>query len=115
MASLRTEAMKQRYKEHQKVHPLSTSCALCEKEALKTFTHWKIMQNDFPYDMIASEHHMLVPVRHVTENELNAAETKELSVIKDTFINPTYDFIIEATPKNKSIPAHFHLHLVISK
>jgi hypothetical protein len=115
MASLRTEAMKARYKEYAANHPATDSCPLCSKMPLRTFTYWKITENQFPYDLIARDHHMVIPLRHVTENELTAEERAELSEIKATFINPKYDFIIEATPQNKSIPQHFHLHLIVAK
>jgi hypothetical protein len=107
--------MKQRYKEYQASHPDNGTCALCDKKPIQAFKYWKVTSNEFPYDLIASEHHMLVPMRHVTEKELTADELHEFSEIKSAYIASKYDYIIEATPKNKSIPTHFHLHLIIGK
>lgn len=115
MATLRTPEMKKKYQEYQKLNPVVDECAICSKAAIKTFKHWKVTDNAFPYDLIASKHHMIVPLRHVPEKGLNKEERTELESIKEMYIDPTYDYIIEATPKNKSIPAHFHLHLIIGK
>lgn len=90
---------------------------LCEKVALpgKQFEHWKIVVNDFPYDTIAARHDMIVPILHVVEPELTAEEWKELLRLKETILSDEYDYLLEATHKGKSIPAHFHLHLVTAK
>ncbi len=88
---------------------------LCEKQALKEFRYWKVTDNSFPYDLIAKAHHMLVPVRHVSESELSEDELSELKEIKYTYANTEYDYLIEATSKNKSIPTHHHLHLIVGK
>ncbi|HEY0908219.1 MAG TPA: hypothetical protein VGE35_02610 [Candidatus Paceibacterota bacterium] len=115
MGSLRTEMMVNKYKEYQKANPSDGSCPLCSREPLKAYSHWKIIDNKFPYDIIATTHHMVVPLRHVVEAELTEAELKEFESIKTNFINPGYNYIIEATPLQKSIPGHFHLHLIIAK
>lgn len=107
--------MKRRYQQYQKDHPPSDECSICTKPAIKSFTYWKLTDNAFPYDLVASTHHMIVPLRHVTEDGLNPEEIKEFKTIKESLMNDTYDYIIEATQKNKSIPAHFHLHLIIGK
>jgi len=115
MISLRTEEMRAAYKKYVTDNPQGTTCPLCDKKPLRIFTHWKITVNDFPYDTIASTHHMIMPLRHVTEGELNEEERAEMIDIKNQFINPHYDNIIESTPQNKSVPAHFHLHLIVGK
>ncbi|MDB5259692.1 MAG: hypothetical protein JWO73_900 [Candidatus Taylorbacteria bacterium] len=107
--------MKQQHKEYQQSAAPSGACPLCEKPALRTFAHWKITGNKFPYDLIAKTHHMLIPIRHVTETGLNEAELKEYQQLKAAVVHPEYDYIIEATTKNKSVPAHFHLHLIVGK
>jgi hypothetical protein len=91
------------------------SCALCLKEPVETFKYWKIVANDFPYDLIAREHNMLLPMRHIAEDGLSSDELRELIDIKMNHLDPKYDYVIEAAPKNKSIPDHFHLHLIVMK
>lgn len=115
MPSLRTPEGKHAYQEYLKDSALCDSCALCEKSALRTFKLWKIVNNSFPYDLIAKEHHMLMPLRHTTEADLTVDEIMELSGIKNHAIEQDYDWIIEPMPKNKSIPDHFHLHLLVGK
>ncbi len=113
--TLRSPEGKERYKEHMRSHPSSDECFLCVAKSLKDFQFWKVTENNFPYDQIASVHHMLTPFRHVAEEKLNDEEIKELQTIKKSFIDPEYDWIIEATLKNKTIPDHFHIHLIVGK
>ncbi len=113
MPSLRTPESKEKYREYRKNEESKDVCLLCEKPALEIFKHWKIIENSFPYDLIAKIHHMIVPLRHVMEDDLNKAELDELRVIKESTINKKYDYIIEST--TKTISDHFHLHLIISK
>jgi len=114
MASLRTREGKKKYQEYLKTQESSTSCPLCDKKPIKDFNFWIVAENSFPYDRIAKTHHLLLPKRHVSEKELTGEELEELASIKESHINTEYDWIIEATRKNKSIPDHFHLHLIIA-
>jgi hypothetical protein len=115
MSSLRTSEGSKKYQEYLQNETSENICPLCDKESLKDFPFWKLVENSFPYDQIAKIHHMLVSARHVSEEELTGEELEELSMIKKTFINSEYDWIIEPTYKNKSIPGHFHLHLIVGK
>lgn len=115
MADLRTRKMAQIYKKVLEGRPLGGPCALCKAPALKSFRYWKIIQNEFPWDRIAKVNHLIVPKRHLQEEGLHEKERRELLLIKSTFIGEIYEFIGEATIKKKSIPNHFHLHLIIIK
>jgi len=115
MATLRTPEGEKKYQDYIKAGGLDNGCPLCRDTARKTFTYWKIVSNDFPYDRVAGAHDMVVPLRHITEHELTAEELEELREIKHSYINDTYDYVIEAVYKKKSIPKHFHLHLVTLK
>lgn len=90
-------------------------CPLCTKPAIKTYGAWKILKNDFPYDRIAKEHDMIVSTRHVAQNEITPDEWLEFDKIKNEYIHPRYEFIIESTNHMKSIPEHFHVHLLTIK
>ncbi|CAN5746889.1 hypothetical protein BH11PAT2_BH11PAT2_01210 [soil metagenome] len=114
MASLRSPQAKKAYHDHTVTVLPGDPCELCEKTSLKTFTHWRIVQNQYPYDLIAETHHMLIPIRHITEDEITAEESKELLEIKNNSIGD-YNWIIESAHTNKSIPSHFHLHLIVGK
>lgn len=107
--------MQDKYKAHIAEHSSDGDCPLCSKEAVKNFKYWKIIKNDFPYDLIAREHRMIVPLRHIHEDALTVSEVAEFEDLKKTYIDAEYDYMVEATTKNKSIPAHFHLHLIVAK
>jgi hypothetical protein len=115
MASMRSPEMKNRYKEWQVSHGMDIGCQLCERQAIHLFSYWKIVENIFPYDLIAEKHHMLVPLRHVAEGGLVDGELKELRSIKEGIVNEDYDFLLESTDKTKTVPQHFHLHLIQTK
>jgi len=74
MTSLRTSEMKEKYQEYKRKNLPNDICPLCEKTALKKFKYWKITNNDFPYDLVASTHHMVISIRHVSETGLNKKE-----------------------------------------
>ena len=106
--------MIERYRIHRESGVLDTGCVLCAAPALETFTHWKIRQNDFPYDLVAHTHHMLVPLRHVHEQELTESERTEFFELKYTALQ-LYELLLESTEREKSIPQHHHVHLIIGK
>lgn len=84
---------------------------LYEKEPLKQFTYWKIIDNDFPYDRIAKRHHLLIPNRIFKDDwDMTDDERKELWHIKQTVKG--YKAITENFPDRKSITEVYHLHLL---
>ena len=115
MPSLRTLEGKKKFQDYKKSIISSDRCVLCDKPVLKGFKYWQIVKNDFPYDQVAEIHHMFVPIRHVVVDGLNEAELGEMRTIREGYINDNYDYMIEATHKNKSVPDHFHLHLILAK
>lgn len=112
--NLRSDEMMMRYEEHRRTGALEHSCPLCDADAIQKFAHWKIIPNRFPYDLIAETHHMIVPLRHTAELELTEEEVEEFRKIKYEELQE-YDILIEATKHTKSIPAHYHLHLITLK
>lgn len=113
MSSLRTPPIEEAYHQYRENHDFITHCPLCEKEPLRLFTHWKIVRNDFPYDKLAREHNMIVSLRHTVEADFTPAETEELRKIKhEIMLSPEYDFVMEITEPHKTIPPHFHMHII---
>jgi hypothetical protein len=94
---------------------MDKECVLCEKEPVQFFEYWKIVTNDFPFDRVAARHDMLMPRRHTVEADLTPEEWREFQQLKGTVLSDEYDYLIEATHKTKSIPHHFHLHLIVAK
>ena len=116
MGNLRSEQMMQKYREYQKTDFKPGTCTLCDKApAVQDFKYWKIAENIFPWDRIAQVQDMLLPKRHVTYSELTAEEKKEFEDIKQTYVEEHYDITAEATNRIKTIPEHFHVHLIIIK
>lgn len=115
MVRLRTQESEEKYKKLIAAGYLTGGCKLCEASSLRDFEYWRIIRNDFPYDLIAQVHDMIVPKRHVKENDLSEEEGKEYGEIKATYIESNYEFILEPTLKLKTIPEHFHLHLIVAK
>ena len=111
---LRSKEMAEKYRQHKDSGAMDDICVLCKAESIKEFIYWKIINNNFPYDLLAKQHHMLVPVRHIREDQITAEEYNELLDIKANNLD-VYDYIMEATPKAKSVPYHFHLHLIVGK
>lgn len=92
------------------------SCPLCAAPALAEYAHWRIVENIYPYDAVAAKHDMLVTKHHLSsDQEITPEEFEELSHLKQTDLNDAYTFVMEALPKNKSIPGHYHLHLIVAK
>ena len=110
----RSAALTEKYRQHRESDLFKSGCVLCAAPALKTFTYWKIIPNDFPYDLIAGRHDLIIPLRHVTEEELTAEELAEYRHIKLHEFGE-YQYIIESTLHTKSIPAHHHLHLIVCR
>jgi diadenosine tetraphosphate (Ap4A) HIT family hydrolase len=94
--------------------PRPTECFLCRAQPIKEFEHWKIVENEFPYDGIATKSHIIAPKNHKTEDGFTENEKTELLKIKKDLGNQ-YDMIIENGTNNQSIPQHFHLHLIVLK
>lgn len=115
MGRFRYKKDEKHYKRLRDKGHLEGGCKLCEHSSIKEFQYWKIIENSFPYTRIAQLHHMIIPKRHIKEEELSQEEWMEYREVKNGYINENYEFIIEPTQRKKSIPAHFHLHLVIAK
>lgn len=115
MAQWRSEEMQKKYDDYRAAGGLEHGCALCKEASIAEFQYWRIINNNFPYDRVAIVHHTLVPKRHIDGDDITPEEFAELNMLKKGYINEHYSFILEATNNTKSIPAHYHLHLVVPK
>ncbi len=88
--------------------------ARLQKEAIKSFKHWFLVENDFPYDAIAKTHHILFPKRKVPFNWecLNKKELEEFAKIKKGYLSETYEVLWENLPKGRSVKSILHIHLL---
>lgn len=114
---LRTDETRQRYIEEVKKRDETGSAKhftynLDEESILKEFTHWVVIPNKFPYDLIAEDHHLLVPRRTFSElSDATEEEYKELQEIKLTLGND-YSFLLESLHKQATVARHLHFHLI---
>ena len=113
MGELRSEKMLTQYRKRLADIAYTTDCKLCALPVLQSFAYWNIVPNEYPYDLLASTHHMIQTKRHSTADELTAEELHELHQIKRGYINDHYDLITESVTHTSSIPAHHHLHLIV--
>jgi hypothetical protein len=115
---MRTKRMEKKYLKFKTDGHLSNGCNLCDKkkaETIKEFKYWRIVNNIFPWDRIARINHLIISKRHIVYEKLNKQEKIELDKLKSKYINKKYEIIAETTNRKKSIPEHFHLHLIIPK
>jgi len=116
MANLRTRKTHLKYMKLIAGGFLENGCGLCQRiKTVREFKYWRIITNLFPYDRISRIHHMIIPKRHISEKEISEKEKKEYELIKEKYIEKKYEFIVETTKSTKSIPEHFHIHLIIAK
>jgi diadenosine tetraphosphate (Ap4A) HIT family hydrolase len=108
----RTQATHDAYEAVKAAGGLTNGCRLCEAQTLQDFSHWRVIPNMFPYDAVATKHTMLIPKRHVTEVELNDAEKTELLELKASEHFVGYNYLFESLHSTRSIPDHYHLHLL---
>lgn len=111
LQNLRSPATAAKYEAHRETKEFKSRCALCQKDTLEEFTYWRIVDNSFPYDLIAETHHMLISKVHATERELPKEAHEELLHIKNRCLQQ-YDLMTMSLPKNLSIPQHVHYHLI---
>lgn len=115
MGTLRTEKTEKKYREFKKTNRFTEGCILCQAKPIKSFKYWKIINNDFPYDKIADPHHMILPKRHVKEDDITKEEWNEFKELKGGYVNDNYVFIFESMLRTMTVPDHFHLHLIVVK
>lgn len=112
----RSAAMHQKYEEGRQQDVISGACPMCDAPSEHEFIHWRIVENLYPYDAIAIRHDLLVTKRHIHgDRDLTTEERAELFELKESYLNERYVMLMEAFPKNKSIPGHHHLHLMVPK
>lgn len=113
MGTLRTPETEAAYTKVKQEGHLENGCALCAAPSVKEFGEWRIVENEFPYDLVADVHHMILPKRHAAE--LSESEQAEFARIKEEYLQSIYEFFIEPVKRRRSIPGHWHLHLITAK
>jgi len=78
--------------------PKEDQCFLCRAKPIIEFEHWKIVENEYPYDGVGTMSHILATKQHKKEEDFTDEEKKELIQIKNK-IKESYDMIIETVAK----------------
>ncbi len=92
--------------------------------ALKTAAYVDALSNAGPFTVFAPTNAAFEKLPAGTVEDLLKPENKAalqnileyhvyVGAIKEEYIHKNYDFIMEATYVKKTIPGHFHLHLVV--
>lgn len=118
IVSLRTPEMEEKYQAYLKT-PEAKECCYCREwrnyveneptQITKTWRHWVLMPNEFPYNAIYSVNDMLFPKRHVEFEELTINEVLEFYQIKKE-LSGQYHKFEENLGARKSQPGHAHYH-----
>lgn len=109
--NLRSPETQARYDAHKQQFNTTKECFMCKYNAPTLKDCWKIVPNEFPYDTIAMQHDLLVYTYH--EEEPAYGDVASLHGIKEfLYIIGGYDAIIENAPVNRTVPQHYHLHLI---
>ena len=109
--SLRTRIGEIVYAEAKKI---GASKPLSEESRIKEWHHWALIDNAFPYNAAFKTHHMLIPKRVTTQENLKSEELQELRNILDE-LSDQYDCHMTNFSKKQSIKSHYHIHLLTYK
>ncbi len=111
--SMRTANDERQYEKVKASRPKKDT-ALHEARAIQEWVNWKLIPNTFPYTAVFKVHHLLVPKRIVSEDELTTKERKELEEIIAE-LRENYDCLLLNFTSKQSIKNHLHLHFLTYK
>jgi len=111
---VRSKETSDRYRAWRKQNPEIDS--LFHKEKIKNWEYWYLSKNDFPYDLLAEKHDLLIPKRLFGElGDATEKELGELALIKKQ-LSPIYEVFLETSVDlSRSIKRHYHLHCIFFK
>lgn len=84
------------------------------EERLKEWKYWALIDNAYPYDAAFKKHHLLIPKRVVTEDQLTDSEKTELQQILKV-LSTSYDCQLVNFTSKQSLKNHHHIHLMTYK
>lgn len=89
----------------------SGECRICRIPVKREEGSFYIVANEFPYDAVSAVNDMLILKNHAPR--LNITQIEELEEFKRKLGEERfYDLLLENLPCRKTIPDHFHLHLI---
>ena len=107
--SLRSAAGEQAYQDVREAKALEP---LSQVKPIKEWKHWKLVPNQFPYDVAFRRHNMLIPKRQFANREqMKFYEWQELQLIIRDYIEKHYDLLIDNMASKRSITSLYHVHV----
>ena len=101
------------YTEFRNTHleEFASGCLICPIPTKREIGSFRIIANEFPYDAVSAVNDMLALKEHAPC--LTVEQLVELEAIKRLLgAERFYDLILENLPKKKTIPGHYHIHLM---
>lgn len=93
---------------------MGATVPLIDEPRLKQWQYWAIIDNAFPYGSAFKTHHLLIPKRVVSQQNLSSDEKEELIEVLAE-LGQEYDCQIINFSRNQSIKSHYHIHLLVYK
>lgn len=106
---LRTKACQKRYDDY-----LSAGGSLdfTDSYILREFEFWRVIRNDFPYDAVAAEHHLLIPNEPYAKfYEMPVEYIDEFQGITN-MLEIFYEHMGKNSPHKRTVPGWWHYHLI---
>lgn len=114
--SMRLPATESEYVKYQRSAD-PDKCPLCDgRKVLRRFLFWKIVENQYPYDLVSDVSHMLITRKHNLcwlGRNLAALELY-LMVFPKLRRGGYYTVFLENLTRRKTVPGHAHWHLLQS-
>jgi diadenosine tetraphosphate (Ap4A) HIT family hydrolase len=88
--------------------------ALIDEPRIKEWHYWALINNAYPYNLAYKTHHMLIPKREASQEELSEQEKAELELILNE-LSGDYDCRLINFRRKQSVLHHFHIHLLVYK
>ena len=110
---LRSKKCIKSYKErHRSLGAKIESVNLLNLPLVKRWNEWILVRNEFPYNKIAENHCLLVPLRTFSEDEeMSEVERQGLFSIKREFAeSKDFDWVLECVKHSRTVPLVYHLH-----
>lgn len=108
--SLRRPVDERRYRAARSTR--TTDPMLLSEPRIMEWNYWALIDNAYPYSGAFKVHHMLIPKREVSREEITAEEWQELEMII-TELGDIYDCRMVNYANKQSIKSHFHMHFLV--
>ena len=113
--TMRRRQTEEAYRQYRKTAP-SQVCPLCDgRKILKRWKYWMIVENHYPYDLVAGVSHLLITTGHSFSKPGRWLSGIELywKILPAIRREGYYTIILENLVRRKTVPGHAHWHLLV--